>query len=231
MRKRLKAYGLRFLQSIAARNGYDIVKRVQSQYRSETSKCRERLAKFCVGYGVDLGPGGDPINETAIRVDLPQSYSQVGLCGVQLGGDARRLNWFRDGVLDYVYSSHLLEDFENTEDVLKEWLRVLKPGGRLVLFCPDEQAYRNHCALTQQPYNTYHKHSDFRLASAKEALSILEYKTRILHETPLVDDYSWELVVEKLPSGRNEDLHISAVHGGAHQKAGAIVAVSDLPHA
>lgn len=26
-----------------------------------------------------------------------------------------------------------------------EWLRVLKVGGRLVIYCPDEQIYAEHC--------------------------------------------------------------------------------------
>lgn len=175
-------------------------KRDQIQYRSETSKCRERLEKFCIGYGVDLGPGGDPINETAIRIDLPQPYSQVGSCGVQLAGDARRLSWFRDDVLDYVYSSHLLEDFEDTAGVLREWLRVLKPDGRLILFCPDEQAYRAYCAKTGQAYNTNHWHENFSLHSVKETLvQMRDFNIVILHETALINQYSWELVAEKSP--------------------------------
>jgi len=73
---------------------------------------------------------------------------------------------------------------------------VLRPGGRLVLFCPDEQAYRAHCAATGQPYNQHHVHADFSLAFVKRALGE-SAPCAILHETPLVDVYSWELVVEK----------------------------------
>ena len=91
---------------------------------SETSRSRTTLAPFCEGYGVDLGFGGDPIAPHAIRVDLPRPYTAVGDLSVQLGGDATDLVWFRDGVLDFVYSSHLLEDFDDTERVLREWLRV-----------------------------------------------------------------------------------------------------------
>jgi predicted SAM-dependent methyltransferase len=176
--------------------GYDLVPRVQ--YPSETSKCRPRLEKFCRGCGLDLGPGGDPINAAAIRVDLADPYALVGALAPQLVGDASRLHWFHDGVLDYVYSSHLLEDFTDTEAVLTEWLRVLKPGGHLILFCPDEQVFRGHCARTGQPYNKNHKIADFSLARVKEVLKRLRYRTTVLIETPLVSDYSWELVVEKL---------------------------------
>lgn len=136
----------------------------------ETSKCRERLKHFCIGCGLDLGYGGDPILPTAITVDLPTPYAQVGNSPLHLKGDARNLYWFRDNVLDYVYSSHLLEDFENTYDVLKEWLRVIKPGGYLILYCPDEPTYKEHCRKTGQSYNYSHKIKNFGLECCKKIL-------------------------------------------------------------
>jgi SAM-dependent methyltransferase len=82
--------------------------------------------------------------------------------------------------------------------VLAEWLRVLKPGGRLIIFCPDEQVFRRHCAATGQWYNEHHVHADFSLAFVKRELAALGQPYRIVHEVPLVDLYSWELVIEKL---------------------------------
>jgi predicted SAM-dependent methyltransferase len=172
-------------------------------WQSETSKCRARLAPHCTGCGVDLGPGGDPITPHAIRVDLPQPYSHVGTLPVQLSGKAENLYWFRDGVLDFVYSSHLLEDYPDTEAVLREWLRVLKPLGNLIIFCPDEQVYRKHCAATGQGYNTHHVHVDFSLDFVKRILDRIG-QTEVLHETPLTDIYSWELVCRKKPDAPAE---------------------------
>jgi hypothetical protein len=108
------------VESQLSNYGYEL-RRVRGEYQSETSKCRVRLAPYCTGCGVDLGPGGDPIIETAIRVDLPQPYSHAGVLPPQLTGDATKLVWFRDACLDYVYSSHLLEDFEDTKPILIEW--------------------------------------------------------------------------------------------------------------
>jgi predicted SAM-dependent methyltransferase len=163
---------------------------------SETSKCRARLAPFCTGYGVDLGFGGDPITPHAVRVDFPRPYTEVGAFPVQLGGDAARLEWFRDGALDFVFSSHLLEDFEDTGAVLREWLRVLKPGGRLIIFCPDEVRYRVHCKRTGQFHNPNHKHAFFSLEYVKTLLAGIG-QLRVVHENAEVNVYSWELVVEK----------------------------------
>ena len=164
---------------------------------SETSKCRSRLAAYCTGYGLDLGFGGDPINPSAIRMDFPQPYTNVGNFPVQLGGSAESLYWFNNNTLDFIYSSHLLEDFVDTEKVLREWLRALKTGGRLVTFCPDEQKFRKHCNATGQPYNTAHVHENFSLEFVKNILDKIG-STKVIYENDDVDIYSWDLVVEKV---------------------------------
>lgn len=164
---------------------------------SETSKCRSRLAPYCVGDGLDLGFGGDPINDSSIRIDLRTPYTNVGSYTVQLHGNANSLFWFNDNCMDYIYSSHLLEDFQDIGSVLAEWIRVLKPGGRLIIFCPDEKVFRAHCAKTGQPLNPAHKHHDFSLDLV---LGLLEGigKTRLIYKNFPVDIYSWDLVVEKI---------------------------------
>lgn len=163
---------------------------------SETSKCRARLAQYCTGYGLDLGFGGDPITPSAIRVDLAAPYTSVGEFPVQLGGDASNLYWFNDKALDFIYSSHLLEDFIDTKSVLAEWLRVLKPGGVLVIFCPDEQIFRKHCQETGQAYNPNHKLGHFSLDHVKSVLKEIG-GTQVEHEAFPVDIYSFDLVVRK----------------------------------
>ncbi len=50
-----------------------------------------------------------------------------------------RLNRFRDNSVDLVYACHVLEHFSHLQvpAVLREWGRVLKPGGKLCLSVPD----------------------------------------------------------------------------------------------
>lgn len=45
---------------------------------------------------------------------------------------------FSDNTFDLLYSSHVLEHFKRneTQNVLKEWVRVLKPGGTIRLSVP-----------------------------------------------------------------------------------------------
>lgn len=128
-------------------------------YESETSLHRESVAGWCLGNGLDLGSGGDPVVPNAIQVELPNQYTPDlgGQYPVQIRGDATRLHWFADGAMDYLYSSHLLEDFADWEPVLREWVRVLRPGGKLVLLIPDKERFAAAVAAGQPP-NGSHQH-------------------------------------------------------------------------
>ncbi len=53
-------------------------------------------------------------------------------------GDVRALP-FRDNCFEVVYASHVLEHFHyrETDAILREWLRVLRPGGAFEIFVPN----------------------------------------------------------------------------------------------
>lgn len=141
---------------------------------SETDSCRETLAPFCQGVGVDLGFGGSAILPTAICIDRaegdPLRAKHPHPSPTHIVGDVATLPWFPDASLDYCYSSHVLEDFEDTAAVLKEWVRVLKLGGHLVLFLPDQQTYVKFCKDHDSSPNKAHVHADFSLAFVKARL-------------------------------------------------------------
>jgi glycogen synthase len=64
---------------------------------------------------------------------------------VDFVGDAAHLSQFADGTIATIYASHILEHFHyrlNSElsNTLKEWLRVLRPGGTLMVSVPNLQA-------------------------------------------------------------------------------------------
>lgn len=167
---------------------------------SETSKVRGSLARFCTGNGLDIGYGGDPIVADAICLDLPERYANYKQHPQHLHGDAQDLYWFKDECLDYVYSAHLLEDFEDTASVLSEWIRVVKPGGLLVLYLPDEKAYRRYCAKHGKPPNPYHIHEDFSISYIKRILKDRD-DVEIIHEKSPSGIYSFELVLKKCKKG------------------------------
>jgi SAM-dependent methyltransferase len=90
--------------------------------------------------GVKLNLGcGDKILAGYVNVDVAASRggkSPDVLC------DLRDLDVFPSNHADEILSVHVIEHFWRweVEDVLREWLRVLKPGGELVLECPNLQA-------------------------------------------------------------------------------------------
>src|SRR5262252_4211321 len=153
-------------------------------HRSETSIVRDLVMQFIPlkSNGLDLGFGGDPICSTAIAVDLPNKYTHLGHGPQHLYGDATNLYWFKDAVMDYIYSSHLLEDFADTRSVVAEWVRVLKPGGNLILCLPHEMKYRAHCQETGQTYNLAHKCPEMSLGHMKA----------VFHELNLEPIFEWE---------------------------------------
>lgn len=59
--------------------------------------------------------------------------------GVDVVGDVSDLSRFADNSVGEIYGSHVLEHFEyhKTLAVLKEWHRVLEPGGKLYVAVPD----------------------------------------------------------------------------------------------
>lgn len=168
---------------------------------SETSTCRERLAPFCFGNGLDLGFGGDPILPSSICIDRAEDHASRSKCEnpspTHITGDIWNLEWFKDGSLDYVFSSHALEDAEDTRAVISEWMRVLKPGGHLVLFLPDQKTYEEDCRRRDYPPNKAHIHADFSLKFVKDRLP---FKSRVVHEEwPFPGNpYSFAIVVKKL---------------------------------
>ena len=170
---------------------------------SETSTCKSHFAPFCKGNGADLGFGDDPINETAICIDRAEGAEGRApgpyLHPTHYVGDVRHLP-FRNGVLDYVFSSHVLEDFPERETwpVLLEWLRVIKPGGYLCLFLPDQPTYAAHCAARGVEPNRAHKVSHFGLDYVKRCL--VGAPAKVISETfPFPGNaYSFATVLQKL---------------------------------
>ncbi len=172
------------------------------KYQSETSTCRGYLKKWCVGNGIDIGAGGDAIVPRAICIDREDgaaSRADTGDSPTHIVADMADLYMFADNALSWAFSSHALEDAYDTVGVLNEWVRVVKPGGHIILFLPDEQTYRAYCAKTGHPYNGAHVHSHFSLQYIKECVAKI-------HGVEIVDsvwpfpgnNYSFSCVIKKL---------------------------------
>lgn len=179
---------------------------------SETSKHRDWFLPYTQGFGMDVGFGGDPLTANCIAFDLPQPYTSVGMAPQHLGGNARVIP-LSDNTLDWIYNSHLIEDFTYDEQIpiVQEWLRVLKPGGRLLILAPDQQRFLAHYAATGQRTNENHKESDYSLATFKRyVLAGGNIPAKILAENNF-DDYSWAIALKKMPESYRTEHHIAAL--------------------
>ena len=85
---------------------------------------------------VDLGAGGRRIDERTICVDF------VPFPNTAVVADVQRLP-FRDGTLDLVVATGLLEHVEDERAVLAEVRRVLRPGGLCHVEVPFLQQYHD----------------------------------------------------------------------------------------
>ena len=87
-------------------------------------------------------------DDTPIRIELgsgphglPDFFhvDAVKVGNVNHQGDVRDLSYFESETADELYSAHTVEHFSYTEidQILLEWKRVLKPGGKVTIKMPD----------------------------------------------------------------------------------------------
>jgi len=81
---------------------------------------------------------GDKILSGYINVDVAASRLDIK---PDVISDIRELS-FDDNYADEILSVHVIEHFWRWEvfNILQEWVRVLKPGGKLIIECPNLQS-------------------------------------------------------------------------------------------
>ena len=90
----------------------------------------EALFPWISGKGADIGAGARSIWPEIIRVDIEEKVKP----DILASGDKLP---FKDGEFDYITSIHSFEHFEDQRKTLKEWLRVIRPGGIIAIVHPD----------------------------------------------------------------------------------------------
>ncbi len=104
----------------------------------------DAMTLLCDGAGIDVGCGGNKTVPWAVGVDLTPG-GEKGVRGCQKGEISRAdvassgddLPMFADDALDFVVSRHNYEHYQNPVAPLREWARILAPGGRLGIVTPD----------------------------------------------------------------------------------------------
>jgi SAM-dependent methyltransferase len=93
--------------------------------------------------GIDIGCGSDPLNATFDRWD-------------KADGDATDMYGIPDGTYHTVYASHVLEHLDDPVTALRNWWRILAPGGCLIVCVPSMELYEKKRDLPSN-WNGEHK--------------------------------------------------------------------------
>jgi len=110
----------------------------------ETSKSISRrlrdpnfISRYFRGTGIDIGAGTDPVS---LYHELFPLMGKVRIWDVQ-DGDAQFMKGVEDNTYDFVHSSHCIEHLHNPVIGLENWIRIVKPGGFIIVTVPDEDLY------------------------------------------------------------------------------------------
>lgn len=99
----------------------------------------QRYSFYPNGKGLEIGVGARTIAPVS-RTLLADGYESHGKDRsiAQVYFPANDIP-FGDATFDFVLSEHTLEHIGNALRALREWVRVLKPGGHLILFLPHKE--------------------------------------------------------------------------------------------
>jgi ADP-heptose:LPS heptosyltransferase len=170
---------------------------ISAPYKPESQKIVWHVAPYLRGRGLDVGAGDFKVLPHAISVDN-MNHSQFGFqVKPDILSEADDLAVFADQSMDFVYSSHTLEHIQDTGKALREWFRLVKIGGYLVLYLPHKDYYPN---IGQQGANTDHKH-DFLpedvIGKMPSGWDLIE-----MEERNGDDEYSFLLVFKRLQGNK-----------------------------
>lgn len=151
--------------------------------------------------GIDIGSGVDPLNDTFRKWDNRWTGD----------GDAQQMEGVPDGSYMTVYASHILEHLEDPIEGLRNWWRILAPGGKLIVCVPHRDLYEKKKTHPSR-WNPRDReggggHLTFWMPELDEAPDTLSFR-RVLSET--IPDAEWvdfKVLDEGYDYSLPEDVH------------------------
>jgi SAM-dependent methyltransferase len=139
-----------------------IARRASREFRAATRDRPLRLAAAQLEGAIALEPGGP--SPTFGRLGVLHVYPKLAALDVldfaettiwssnrrdirarrRVIGEAARLETVSDDAYDAVLSSHVLEHISNPLRALREWRRVVRPGGHILLIVPHKDGTFDH---------------------------------------------------------------------------------------
>ncbi len=154
-------------------------------------------SRYFRGNGIDIGAGKDGLSLFAeffpqIQCVTPYDTQQ---------GDAQTLANVPSAAFDFLYSSHCLAYLDDAHEALDNWLRVVKPGGHVVVQVPDEDLYEK--GHWPSHYNAEHKMT----FTIKKRASWSPVSVNVLDLVGQFSDQAAILQVQLIDQGYRYSLH------------------------
>lgn len=146
--------------------------------------------RWLVGHGLDIGCGYD-----ILKSDNSNGFHRIiavtGYDKLLNSGDAQTLSDVADSTYDFVISSHCLEHMEMPAIALSNWIRVVKPGGFIVVTVPDCDLYEHR--LWPSKFNGDHK-----FAWSMRAVTTENYPGHVLYVPQFLQEFGHDVDIEMM---------------------------------
>ena len=191
-------------------------------YKAESKKIVWDVAPYLKGRGLDVGAGTFRVLPHAITVD---NCIDASLYGIPVSPDVKvksadDLSVFASQSMDFVYSSHLLEHMDDPEKALKEWWRVTKQAGRLVLYLPHEDLYPK---VGETGANPDHKHNLNEEKVIQWMSNVGFWDLEVCEKRDQDDEYSFLMIFKKLQRVTRRDKLIYSYKDPKPEKTACVV--------
>jgi SAM-dependent methyltransferase len=142
--------------------------------KAHSRRVRERFfEKYCKGNGLDIGFGSDLITKDAKGYDFEH-------------GNAQYLKGVKDNSYDFVYSSHTLEHLSDPVEGVKNWFRVVKPGGYLIIYLPHRDLYEKKKTLPSRFNPDHHQFFLINRDEAPDTIGIVPLIEKTLNDFEII---------------------------------------------
>lgn len=125
------------------------------RYAWQRRRLNGLLDSFC-GRGIDVGAGKDPFHWWELPELEDCCIRRVDTWDLEQG-DAHFMAGVEDEQYHFLYASHILEHLTDPSLALRNWVRIVRPGGVLLITVPHQHLYE----MKENPpskWNPRHKH-------------------------------------------------------------------------
>lgn len=156
---------------------------MKETFKLNEYRLNHKYDKYFTGVGVDIGCGDDPLDikifkniQNLIQYDVTNNINH----------DANKCDDLNNNDFDFVYSSHCLEHMIDPYVAFKNWIRICKPFGYLIVAVPHELFYEKY----QWPskFNIDHKTSwSFEIESnLPKSINIINFLSKFSNDINII---------------------------------------------